>query len=72
MQFKTTEKIDNWIKEHSANCKDDFYNYFIDANEQFKFIFTPNYIASESLLNLNIECEVKCKICKKSFTDYIK
>ena len=58
MTFKTTNKINEWIREHVKTCKS-----HATAGEHFVYEFLPNAI---------VECQtVKCLCCKKEFTDYI-
>ncbi len=58
MTFKTTEKIDDFIKEHRAKCRPQG-----TAGEQFVFTFVPTSI---------VECQnVKCVCCGEELSDYI-
>lgn len=57
MTFKTTEKIDKWVKKHQKKCKTN-----ATAGEQFLYEFIPTGI---------FECQtVKCMCCYKKFADY--
>ncbi len=58
MEFKTSDKIDKWVKMHEENCKT-----HATAGEQFIYKFLPSGI---------VECQtVRCMICGKEFTDYV-
>lgn len=58
MTFETTDKINNWVKQHCKEC-----HSFGAAGEQFEFRFLPTGI---------VECQtVECIICKKKITDYV-
>ena len=59
MEFKTSKKIDKWVEEHQKTCVS-----HATAGEQFVYEFLPRGI---------VECQtVKCLICKKECTDYIR
>jgi hypothetical protein len=59
MKFKTSKKLDKWVKDHvNSGCISR-----TTAGEQFVYEFLPSGI---------VECQaVKCLICKKKFTDYV-
>lgn len=60
MEFKTSDKIDKWVKMHEENCNCKRYP---TAGEQFIYRFLPSGI---------VECQtVKCMFCGKDFTDYV-
>lgn len=57
MTFKTTRKINKWVKEHSEQCSKKSFD-----GAQYEYTFIPTAIVS---------CQqVKCLICGKDCTDY--
>lgn len=58
MEFKTSKKIDAWVRNHQKMCKT-----HATAGEQFEYSFLPSGI---------VECQtVRCLCCGAELTDYV-
>ena len=58
MTFTTSEKIDQWVRKHSEECKTKAFD-----GAQFAYRFVPTGI---------IECQtVSCMLCNQEYTDYV-
>lgn len=58
MIFKTSDKINKWVKQHRENC-----NSRGALGDQFVFEFIPSGIVEVQV--------VKCLCCGEEFTDYV-
>ncbi len=58
MDFKTSKRIDKWVKEHREKCTSR-----IPEGRQFVYEFLPSIIDEHQT--------VRCLCCKEEFVDYI-
>jgi len=58
MEFKTSEELDMWVKNHVQKCKT-----HATAGEQFKYTFLPSGIVEVQT--------VKCLCCGEEKTVYV-